>query len=244
MEKQLDLLSPTTEIGGLSVRRSTRARRMSIRVDPLGTVEVVVPKRTAVPAVRSFVEENRDWIDRARDHMTGGRSPDLGPPRTVHLKAIGACRDVLYREPHESRVRLVDDGVRIVLSGRTNKRAEVFGALLTWLKGEARQVLPPWLDELSEQHGLRHKRVQIRAQRSRWGSCSQRGTISLNCMLMLLDAELVRYLLVHELCHLSHMNHSRRFWKLVEACEPGYRQLDRRLSAAWSGLPGWALVRV
>jgi predicted metal-dependent hydrolase len=82
-------------------------------------------------------------------------------------------------------------------------------------------------------------RVSIRCQRTRWGSCSTRGTVSLNCSLVFLRSEVVRYLFVHELAHTRHMNHSAHFWRLVEKIEPDYRRLDRELLAGWRTVPGW-----
>ncbi len=242
-ENQFDLMLDAAPVGGLSVRRSNRARRMSIRVDPLGSVEVVVPNRVRPPEVRSFVEQNRDWIRRARDQMTGGvERVTVEPPAHIELKAIGREREVVYQDTGVRRLSLKDDGRRITISGTAAEEHEIFRILTNWLKTEARKILPPRLEELGERYGLKHQRVQIRAQRSRWGSCSQRGTISLNCTLLLLDEPLVRYLLVHELCHLRHMNHSPRFWQLVRRCEADYEELDRRLATAWSELPGWVLV--
>ncbi len=83
------------------------------------------------------------------------------------------------------------------------------------------------------------KAVQIRLQRTRWGSCASSGTISLNAGLLFLEAPLVRYLFIHELCHLYSLSHSRRFWSVVERFEPEYRALDRRLTEAWAVLPLW-----
>jgi predicted metal-dependent hydrolase len=86
---------------------------------------------------------------------------------------------------------------------------------------------------------LSFSRIQIRRQRTRWGSCSATGTISLNVCLMFLDPAVVRYLYVHELCHTRHMNHSPRFWALVEHHEPDSRRLDRQLLRGWQAVPAW-----
>jgi predicted metal-dependent hydrolase len=85
--------------------------------------------------------------------------------------------------------------------------------------------------------------VHVRLQRTRWGSCSSSRSVSLNAGLLFLAPELVRYLLIHELCHMIAMNHSRRFWCAVERFEPDCRDLDRRLAEAWGEIPIWAHER-
>ena len=79
----------------------------------------------------------------------------------------------------------------------------------------------------------------IRRQRTRWGSCSTRGTISLNCCLLFQRPAVVRYLMIHELAHTLHMNHSRRFWHCVARHCPEYRSLDRELLDGWRRVPDW-----
>jgi predicted metal-dependent hydrolase len=103
----------------------------------------------------------------------------------------------------------------------------------------ARPHLSREVTELSTVTGLRPNSLQVRLQQTRWGSCSPRGTISLNAAVLLRSPEELRYVVIHELCHLRHMNHSRRFWSLVERFEPDYRRLDRRLDAAWDSMPLW-----
>ena len=111
--------------------------------------------------------------------------------------------------------------------------------LQRWLKRAANERLAPPLLRLADELDCRVNRVSIRRQRTRWGSCSTRGTVSLNCSLLFLQADVVRYLFVHELAHTRHMNHSADFWRLVERIEPDYRRLDRDLLASWRTVPGW-----
>ena len=111
--------------------------------------------------------------------------------------------------------------------------------LQRWLKRAAYERLAPRLLQLADELNCPVARVSIRSQRTRWGSCSTRGTVSLNCSLLFLDLEVVRYLFVHELAHTKHMNHSPSFWRLVERLEPDYRRLDRTLLAGWRTVPGW-----
>jgi predicted metal-dependent hydrolase len=93
--------------------------------------------------------------------------------------------------------------------------------------------------ELADNMGFRVDRVHIRRQRTRWGSCSSRRVVSLNCALLFMAPAVVRYLMLHELAHLKHMNHSGEFWRLLESWEPASRPLDRQLMAGWRVIPEW-----
>jgi predicted metal-dependent hydrolase len=97
------------------------------------------------------------------------------------------------------------------------------------LRDRARHELPPQLLTLAAQLGLDVRRVTIRNQRSRWGSCSSTGHISLNFRLLLMPPEVREYILIHELMHMRQPNHSIRFWRLVEAACPGFRDAERWL---------------
>ena len=109
-----------------------------------------------------------------------------------------------------------------------------------WLQQQAKQILSPWLQELAERLGLICTGVTVRAQKTRWGSCSSNGRINLNRNLLFLSPTLVEYLLVHELCHLREPNHSPRYWQQVEKALPDYRQRDRALRGAVEQVPLWA----
>jgi predicted metal-dependent hydrolase len=97
------------------------------------------------------------------------------------------------------------------------------------LKAQAVQQLPPRLLALAAEHGLSVARVTIRGQRSRWGSCSAKGHIALNYRLMLMPPEVRDYILIHELMHIRQPDHSRKFWRHVEAACPGFRDAERWL---------------
>jgi len=84
----------------------------------------------------------------------------------------------------------------------------------------------------------------VRKQRTRWGSCSTRGTITLNVCLLFQPPEVVRYLYLHELTHLRHMNHSARFWAAVGRLEPAWRELDAQLARGWQRVPAWLLSQL
>ena len=125
------------------------------------------------------------------------------------------------------------------LSGPAERPALLRHALQRFAMREAHAALAPWLLKLSAASGLGYERIQIRRQRTRWGSCSSAGAISLNVCLMFQRPEVVSYLLVHELCHRRQMNHSRRFWDLVGSFVPDWRSLDAELLKGWRNVPGW-----
>lgn len=113
-------------------------------------------------------------------------------------------------------------------------------ALCRWLKRYAKTTLVPWLAQVAQECEFSYERVQIRDQKTRWASCSSYQTIGLNYHLLFLPPTLVRYVLIHELCHTRELNHSPRFWALVERYEPNYRQYNEALKRAWRSLPGWS----
>jgi predicted metal-dependent hydrolase len=84
------------------------------------------------------------------------------------------------------------------------------------LRHQAQLFLPGELERLAKEHGFVYKEVKIRKSRTRWGSCSSKGTISLSIYLMLLPPHLIEYVLLHELCHTIEMNHSPAFWALMD----------------------------
>ena len=115
--------------------------------------------------------------------------------------------------------------------------------LQAWLKQQGKRVLVPRLEFLSGETGLGFKHSQVRLQRSRWGSCSSRGSISLNAAALFVEPALVDYLILHELSHTRHMNHSPRFWNLLDSLSPGARKSDRDLNLAWRDVPAWLYRR-
>ena len=226
---------------GFSVRKSKRAKRLSIKVYPRGRVEVVVPNRTSARTVKSFVEENAEWIDRARDSFAEHYTPEaFALPNIVHLPAVDSTVIVRYRpEPDAKTVRFRFSNGILNLSGNTGSEAACVAALQRWLSGVARKEFEPRLRALATVTGTPFEKMHIRMQRTCWGSRSSSGTISLNLCLLFVSPEMLRYLMIHELCHGRHMNHSKRFWKLVGQFEPRYRSLDRQLGEAWKTVPAW-----
>ena len=232
---QLSLFETRSSSDPFAVRVSPRARRLTARVHVGGTVEIVVPIGVNARTVRDFVQRFTPWIDRKVAAMQCFAVPAEPVPRFVAFGLTGEKFSVDWREAPKRTLR--ETSASITLQAPDDRAAR--GLLRSWLKQAAYVRLAPRLLELADELDCPVGRVAIRRQKTRWGSCSTRGTVSLNCSLVFLRSEVVRYLFVHELAHTRHMNHSASFWHLVEKIEPDYRQLDRELLAGWRTVPTW-----
>jgi predicted metal-dependent hydrolase len=222
------------------LRRSARARRLSLRVFPHGVVEVVAPLRAGQRSIEQFVRSHAAWIAKARGYYRE-RVGDAGfaPPAEIRLAALDERWQVEY-VPGARRLHALahPGGGALTLAGPEDtqwRRAR----LRAWLMARARETLLPWLATVSAEAGLEYAGATVRRQRSRWGSCSARKTISLNCALLFLEPALVRHLFLHELAHTRHLDHSRAFWRLVATLDPDFESLEKRLREAWCTVPAW-----
>ena len=243
--QQLALWNEGTADADWQVRRSRRARRPSVKVYRDGAVEIVVPERLAAQQGENFVARHRGWIERHRCLPP----VDLAfPPARLELRALGEiwhCRtsappDGAMSDPGPI-IRAHADGGILELQTAAGMDA-VRDALLDWLAERAGATLEPRLNALAAELKVTYRRVQIRRQRTRWGSCSVRGTISLNFCLLFQRPAVVHYLLAHELAHLTYLNHTPQFWEQVARYEPQWRELDRELLRGWKQVPAWILA--
>jgi predicted metal-dependent hydrolase len=232
---QLSLFETRSSSDSFAVRVSPRARRLTARVHVGGRVEIVVPVGVNAHAVRDFVPRFTPWINRKVAAMRSFVAPSEPVPPAIDFTFTGERMSVEWRRGATRRLEHFAD--RILVQAPDDAAAR--GLLQNWLKGAAEARLAPQLLKLAADLKYSVSRVSIRCQRTRWGSCSTRGTVSLNCSLVFLRPEVVHYLFIHELAHTKHMNHSASFWRLVEKLEPDYRRLDRELLAGWRTVPGW-----
>ena len=220
-----------------TVRVSARAKRLHLKVLRTGSVEVVAPKGFDLQHIPHFVAQHHEWV---RQTLAKFAANDINQlPACVHLPAVAEQWLVNYTHPIGPCLKDTHGHRPITIDAPTSTQARQ--QLHAWLNQQAKTHLVPWLEQLSRRLGLHFERATIRAQKTRWGSCSARRTISLNRNLLFLAPELVRYVLIHELCHIVHMNHSQRYWQLVGDIEPNYRNLDARLRHGYRDVPGWAL---
>ncbi len=211
-----------------TVRRSSRARRVSVSVDPLGGVEVVLPTRCAEREAVAAIDELRPWIDRRLAEVARARAVVCARGQTVPY--LG---ELLRLVPERGRTRAHrhGDALRVPAGDRQQPAIERF-----YRRAAAGEV-GTRLDRACELAGTSYARLEIRSQRTRWASCSPRGTMSFNWRLLLAPEPVLDYVVWHEVCHLEVMDHSRRFWALLESRCPGYREQKR-----WLRVNGASLV--
>ena len=197
-----------------TIRRSPRARRIRVRVDAHAGVEVVLPQRATKRDARRAVQELRPWIERKLREAETARAQLASPAGTVPF--LGGHL-ALRPEPGRTRAHRKGDDLHLPAT-------QTHAALERWYRAEAKRQIEPRLTQATAALGRPHTRLSIRNQRTRWGSCSSTGAMSFNWRLMLAPEPVLDYVVWHEACHLVVMDHSHRFWALVERHRPGWRE--------------------
>jgi predicted metal-dependent hydrolase len=205
--------------------RNPRARRYVLRLRPDGSARLTIPRGGSAAEARQFAQRSVGWVERELHRL----SSCLNRPK---LWMIGT--DILFRgelvkieagvNGERGLIRLANEVIKVA-----DPTADLRPGIERHLWRLAVTELPPRVLEHAAVHQLPVGRIMVRNQRSRWGSCSRHGTISLNWRLIQAPLFVRDYLILHELTHLREMNHSARFWREVERVCPGYETAERWL---------------
>ena len=210
----------------LALVRNPRARRYILRLQADGSARVTVPRGGSEAEARRFAERQTGWIERqlARQaaHPARPRSWEVGAE--IYLRGERVRIEAVADGAHPA-VRFGTETLRLPAAATGDLRT----AIERHLWRMAARELPPRVLELAAHHTQTVSRVSVRNQRSRWGSCSRRGVISLNWRLIQVPPAVRDYIILHELTHLREMNHSARFWAAVERVCPDYASAERWL---------------
>jgi predicted metal-dependent hydrolase len=243
-----------------SHRVSPRAKRVRLIITPETGLTVVTPPGFDPGLLPGIVKDRLEWVEHHLERANAARQAPVEPPACVELRSVGRVLSVRYRtgsftagrstqERDRATARKKDlGGVRVrekgiatlEVAGNIACRDSVTHALRRWLVREGQRVLPPWLESEAARLGLSYSGTSVRLQRTRWGSCSAKGLISLNARLLFLPEQVAGYVLAHELAHTVHLNHSAAYWRFLERLLPGASQLDRALREARHLVPSWA----
>ena len=244
-----------------ALRLSARARKTRLKVDARGQAELVLPAAlggspAALARAQETLQSFSPWLQKTLTRLLGDAEQPLAPvprmlelPASVSLPLTGTVWQVYVRcEPARAGVRLLCEDFgpgqgRLILRGDSGDPDFVplcCRLLQKWLRQQAQLCLPPRLRWWAERMQVQVGAVRVRSQRTRWGSCSSRGDISLNAVLALLPVPLADHVLLHELCHRRHMNHSARYRAYLQGYAPHWALHEKALNRAWKELPAWA----
>lgn len=211
------------------IRRSDRASRVRVSVDPHGGVEVVLPRRAPASAAPAAVAELRPWIERRLREATTVREAIAA--RGATLPYLGTA---LQLRPERGRTRVHRRGDTLLVPADAERAP---AAIERWYRRAAAAEIAPRLDAAAQALATTYASLSIRGQRTRWGSCSARGAMSFNWRLLLAPEPVLDYVVWHEACHLRVMDHSSAFWALVRQHCPSFEEHRR-----WLRLQGSTLV--
>jgi predicted metal-dependent hydrolase len=211
------------------IRRSDRARRVRVTVDPEGAVVVVLPRRAPERHAAAAVTELAPWIERRLGEVEASRATVAERGETVPF--LG---HTLVLVPELGRTRVTRAGTALKVPADSAQQRH---GLELWFRRQAAAEIADRLDAACAEAGLAYTTLTIRAQRTRWASCSRTGAMSFNWRLLLAPPEILDYVVWHEVCHLAVMDHSPRFWGLLARYRPAYPE-----QRAWLARHGRTLV--
>ena len=224
-----------------TIRESARAKRLNLKLSPQGKLEVVIPIGFDRRQIPDIIKTHERWIERTRIKLIDQPTLQSGEsiPKTIQFLATTENWTIEYTPANVVSIRISELPETIILWGNTTNEALCRKALRSWLTKRAEIFLGPWLRSLSKDCNLPFNQISVRGQKTRWGSCSSDRNISLNYKLLFLPPQVARYVLIHELCHTVHMNHSKEFWQLVQKNDPLYKQWDHDLKNVNQYIPQW-----
>ena len=219
------------------VVRSKRRKTAQISVKA-EKIEVRIPEWVSDQWVEKWVSERAGWIQRKwNDVNLSSQEYRIEIQPGTLIPYLGKNHRLSWQEGKRSGVCIVEERILVTVSNRSTKPEEerVKSALEGWFKKQAETVLKERLEYWQSEMSLNYTSFKTKGYRRRWGSCSSRGEISFNWKLIFASLELVDYVVVHEIAHLQHLNHSKDFWSLVGRYCPQWKNYRKELNtrAAW-----------
>lgn len=209
-------------VGEVTIRKSSRAKRILLKITAEGTPAAVIPSYVPYKVAEVFISKNKQWIIDNQPETVGLVLKDGARIGRHHLLNFSPSATDAVRS------RITGDSIRVTYPSSAHYldqavQSEAKKAAVRALKKQAEAHLPSMLYKLASQNGYSYKEVRIKSSTTRWGSCSSNRIINLSVWLMQLPDELITYVILHELTHLNNMNHSPAFWAELEAMLPDYK---------------------
>lgn len=220
------------ELVPVRIQRNGRAKRISMRADAVTReIRITMPHYTPTDVALSFVNKKRQWIAARLNSVA-----DAAPIAAGSIIAVeGAAHLIEWQQELPRTVHRADG--KLSLGGA---KSSVEARVLRWLKSEARRIYSEEISYYCDKANAAVPRLSLGDPRSRWGSCSSRGTISLSWRLIMAPAHVRRSVIAHEVAHIRHMNHSTEFYQWLDHIYDG----DRKAADQWLKMHGTGLQRV
>lgn len=201
--------------------KRVKSRSIKVRVEPEGRVVVTASKWVPKIIIDGFVKQHNEWIEKQLKRTK--LKSDLYPTMDWEKKIVSYMGKLYTIRIKKQEARITINEQEISISPVTGLEADAKKMLVSWLKREAENYIIQKLPFWAEKMGLGFSQVSFRQQKSRWGSCATNGNLSFNWRLIHFKPEIIDYVLIHELAHLKHHDHSVNFWALVAKYDPTYK---------------------
>ena len=194
-----------------------KKKNISLKVDKNGEVFVFAPYGIDYKYIYNLVEKNSKWI---LNQIDKSKEKSLFDENKLIFK--GDIYNIIINIKDKESIYLKDEF--IIIDSKSKNKEYIYQFISNWYKKSATELLPSMVYSISRELGLIPSKILIKNQRTIWGSCNSKKVISLNWRLILMKKSVIDYIIIHELCHIAHMNHSKAFWSLVEKYDPKYKE--------------------
>jgi predicted metal-dependent hydrolase len=215
----MELFPPEIEI----IRKRVKRLSLKVRAEDERII-CTIPWYVTKADTLEFIQKNRPWIEKQKQKIRQLRSMHIHREPGSLLYMGESYRVVSVSSA--TNLGIVNHEEKIIISSinvdDVSQRKE-------WYRLQAYEVLPPMIHESAKLHGFAFKKISIKHQKSKWGSCSIDGSLNFNAKMMLTPEYVIHYLIIHELAHTREFHHGEKFWQLVEACCPNYLEAEKYL---------------
>lgn len=201
-----------------TIQTHARARSLKIKISPKGEVIIVKPPIVPNFMIKPFVQQHMDWIERNLKKVQSFRTQHKEKETIVDIFGKKYQKKIAFST--KEKIGVVIMGENILINPVTDSKASSDKALEQFLKTTAEKYIVPRTHQLGKTMNISFKNITLRQQKTRWGSCSAEGNLNFNWRLVHCPPEVIDYVIIHELAHRREMNHSNRFWNIVQQYDP------------------------
>lgn len=223
------------------LRRSKKAKYVHFKMNPIKGLEIIIPHRFTLKYLPEVIDKHRSWIEQQEDRrIQQFSSSELTTrPAKLDFQAIGRSYHLYYMP--SNRNKIIESVDQLTIMHQSDLLSDIHLQLKLWVKAQAKILLADLFQALAIEHQFNYQKLTVREQKNRWGSCSSKGHIHLNYKLLFLPSPLCRHIMLHELCHLVHLNHSKQFWELLAKYDNNWQEHNKKTRKESFFIPIWLL---